>query len=107
MKTEAQSERSEAMNDVERGNLAKAWTDTFDNGEGRHPISVRPKINVVSDNRLRAGDNLLGCIPRCSVYRQVVARRTLEDEVFLAAAPACRFSVMAEEVETLPIRPPC
>ena len=28
------------MNDAERWNLAKEWTDTFDSGEGRHPISV-------------------------------------------------------------------
>ena len=28
------------MNDTERWNLAKECTDTFDSGEGRHPISV-------------------------------------------------------------------
>ena len=28
------------MNDTERWNLAKEWTDTFDSGEGRHPVSV-------------------------------------------------------------------
>jgi hypothetical protein len=40
MKTEAQSERSKAMNNAERWNLAKEWTDAFDSGEGRHPISI-------------------------------------------------------------------
>jgi hypothetical protein len=40
MKTEAQSERSKAMNDAERWDLAKEWTGTFDCGEGRHPVSV-------------------------------------------------------------------
>jgi len=28
------------MNDAERWNLAKEWTDTFNSGEGRHPIRV-------------------------------------------------------------------
>jgi len=28
------------MDDAQRWNIAKEWTDTFDNGEGCHPISV-------------------------------------------------------------------